>query len=126
MSRGNTTVFILSELPGKKVLFIGQKPDSFRGFTADAHVKASRAPLRFQSLHETSCAVQVQLSLDYPNTWCPHLIRIPKCPINNSISLAQICMQNRKRCPELLHMHVLVLDIMHQWTEQGSMLYCLG
>ncbi len=71
--------------------------------------------------------IQVQLSLDYPNTWCPHLIRMaeifeyhlnqPRPSINH--------MQNQRTMSKALtNVQHVVLDIMHQWTEQGSKLYC--
>ncbi len=71
----------------------------------------------------------VQLSLDYPNTWSPHLIR-----------MAEIFGYQNEPRPSIIRVplhakstndvqssytNVLVLDIMQlQWTEQGSKLYC--
>ncbi len=72
----------------------------------------------------------VQLSLDYPNTWSPHLIRMAEIfgyqnEPRPSIIIRVPLHAKSTNDVQSSYTNVLVLDIMQlQWTEQGSKLYC--
>ena len=80
--------------------------------------------MRLEALGDSTEAtsVRVQLSLDYPNTWCPHLIRIaeifgyqnePRPSIIRVLLHAKLTNDVQSS-----YTNVLLLDIMQlQWTE---------
>ncbi len=76
-----------------------------------------------------ACIFEVQLSLDYPNTWSPHLIRMAEIfgyQNEPRPSIIRVPLHAKStNYVQSSYTNVLVLDIMRlQWTEQGSKLYC--